>query len=85
MDINKTINDLNLSKVTVTNIEEIHDTSYSPVYIVDITGGFNGLGNWITYLDQLSHIIKAVDGWIISITFDALDDIWYAKIGTYNI
>lgn len=49
--------------------------------IITIYGGFNGNGDWITYLNQITTIIQALDAWVIDLINDCPDDVWTLRIG----
>lgn len=59
------LNTLNLYKVSPRGLEEKGDH-----VVITIYGGFNGNGDWITYLNQITTIIQALDAWVIDLIND---------------
>jgi hypothetical protein len=55
-------------------------------FIVKLTGGLNGNGNWINYLKGLTRTfdglsVNGFDAWMIKMENDSLDDVFYCTIG----
>lgn len=73
------INSLNLENIVPSGYVDKGDHS-----IITIYGGFNGNGNWITYLNQIITIIQALDAWVIDLTNDCPDDVWTLRIGVWK-
>lgn len=71
-----TIKALNLEDVSPSTYEDKGDH-----VIITIYGGFNGNGDWITYLNQITTIIQALDAWVIDLINDCPDDVWTLRIG----
>lgn len=65
--------------ISITNIRNHGD------YLeVDLSGGSNGLCDWLTYIKQVGSIIKRLqptESWIVKWENDCLDDVWYLSIG----
>lgn len=70
------IKSLNLEKVTPSKYEDKGDH-----VIITIYGGFDGNGDWTTYLNQITTIIQTLDAWVIDLTNDCPDDVWTLRIG----
>ena len=54
--------------------------------IITVYGGLNGWGAWDEYFYDLHLFIKALkkefdDAWVVKITNDCLDDVFYMEIG----
>lgn len=73
------IDSLNLENVVPSKYEDKGDHA-----IITIYGGFNGNGNWITYLTQIAIIIQALNAWVIDLTNDCPDDVWTLRIGVWK-
>ena len=81
-DIEKKINNLNLENITVRDIKLDKKSDNEDVcgYII-ISGGKNGRGNWVEYLDQMKQIISALDNsWVHNLYIDNLDDVWELQV-----
>ena len=77
MNTKEKINNLELSRITVDNIEDRSDYE-----LVTILGGFNGSSMWNVYLEQIKEIMNLFkDCWLIDLTNDCLDDLWKLRIG----
>ena len=72
------IDSLQLEKVRVHSVEQ----QAEGYYIVTISGGSNGRGNWNLYIRQIGMIIDSLrNSWVIEITDNYLDDIWTLQLG----
>lgn len=71
------LNSLNLSRVELVKVEDKETHRVLTIY-----GGFNGNGDWLTYLTQIRSIIETFDAWIVDLNNDCLDDVWTLRIGT---
>ena len=68
---------LDLKNIKIQSIRE-----YDSHYVLTINGGLNGSGNWKMYLTQLQSIVEAFEeAYIIDLSYDCLDDIWYLTLG----
>lgn len=82
------IDKLNLTKVTLTSVEE--KDGYD---ILTLDGGLNGKGNFLKYIGQVVSIIwnlerqglsEIKDIWLIDWINDCPDDVWTLRIGIRN-
>lgn len=91
-DGNKLMNNGDLIKKEVKKIIssskiDMHRISVANVYYddygtkcVDIYGGYNGPGDWVTYFKQLTAIVEQMDGcYLVDLLIDVLDDVWTAS------
>ena len=73
-----------LNKIKALELEKVDPREYEDKgdhAIITIYGGFNGNGDWITYLNQITTIIQALDAWVIDLINDCPDDVWTLRIG----
>lgn len=87
-EIKDRIDSLNLKDIKVDSIDAVAYTFPGDkfYYIANISGGFNGRGNWMIYLHQIEEIISHfVGGYIISIKNDSADDVWNLKLGIIGL
>lgn len=81
-NIEEKINNLNLENITVCDVKLDDKSENEDVhgYII-ISGGKNGRGNWVEYLDQMKQIISALDNsWVHNLYIDNLDDVWELQV-----
>ena len=77
MDATKIINDLGLTKISVTSEKDMGNYK-----LVKIFGGFNGSGEWPLYIRQIQEIVEAFkECWVIDLNTDLADDVWYLRLG----
>ena len=81
-NIKEKINNLNLENITVCDVKLDEKSENEDVYgYIIISGGKNGRGNWIEYLDQMKQIISVLDNsWVHNLYIDNLDDVWELQV-----
>ena len=81
-NIKEKINNLNLENITVCDVKLDEKSENEDVYgYIIISGGKNGRGNWVEYLDQMKQIISVLDNsWVHNLYIDNLDDVWELQV-----
>lgn len=73
------------SRKFIENANSDDEDTVKPYYIVCISGGANGFGDWQDYFSQLSVVFgelkESFYPWLIQIDNDVTDDIHYVYIG----
>lgn len=68
-----------LKLVDVQAFQLVHNKGHQ---ILMISGGFNGRGTWNYYIKQIEQLINLFpNSYIINLTNDVLDDVWYLQLG----
>lgn len=76
-----------ISKYTLEDVRKIYDGNDEFHYIIHISGGDNGNGSWVLYLNELSNVIQQLElklkfnVYIVKLENDCLDDIHNVFLG----
>jgi hypothetical protein len=75
------------SKYSLEDVRKIDDGNNEFHYIIHISGGDNGKGSWVSYLNELTNVIQQLElkmkfnVYIIKLENDCLDDIHNVFLG----
>ena len=83
-------NKVDFRKLTIYPHEETEDGANKPVVSFMLSGGLNGSGTWVNYLDDLQKLLEVLkektglEPLIYEESTDIADDVWSAKIFMYD-
>lgn len=79
-----------ISKYSLEDVRKIDDGNNEFHYVIHISGGDNGNGSWVSYLNELTNVIQQLElklkfnVYIIKLENDCLDDVHNVFLGLSN-